>query len=318
MKYGFGFSDSLAFDITIGTFAAILLLLSLPTIIVNVCIIYAIIHRRELQRPSFLLVANLALSDCLAAAITYTGLSTLFIRLILGEEVCKAVSLLTPLGYAFTTVTFLNSLFQVLDRYFATFKPFKYSETVTKRRMIYACIVAWIVPSIMTATWFATGNKIYNQVFMLQGICLGLALEIICYARIIREVKRMEASMNNMLRTVDENFKIESKITKATAVIVGVIVLSFLPSLVMTIWDMVVPDDKRGIVFVYANYTSWIFALLNSFINPIISCTQLSVLRNAVQNIFKAICCKHRVKPRLNGVNVELEMARQVARSSGH
>ena len=315
MNYGFGISDSLAFDITIGTFAAILLLLSLPTIIVNVCIIHAIIHRRELQRPSFLLVANLALSDCLAGAITYTGLSTLFIRLLSGEELCQAVSVLAPLGYTFTAVTFLNSLFQILDRYFATFKPFKYSEMATKRRMIYACIVAWTVPFIMTATWFATGNKIYNQLFMLQGICIGLALEIICYTRIIREVKRMEATMNNMLRTVDENFKIESKITKATAMIVGVIVLSFLPSLVMTIWDMVVSDDKKGIVFVYANYTSWIFALLNSFLNPIISCTQLSVLRNAVQDILKAICCKHRVKPQLSGVNVELEMTQRVVKS---
>eukprot|EP00112_Aurelia_sp_Birch-Aquarium-sp1_P020496 Seg5299.1 transcript_id=Seg5299.1/GoldUCD/mRNA.D3Y31 product="hypothetical protein" protein_id=Seg5299.1/GoldUCD/D3Y31 len=111
--------------------------------------------------------------------------------------------------------------------------------------------------------------------------------------------------MKNMLRTVDENFKTESKITKATAMIVGVIILSFVPSFAVVIWDRVVPDDKQGITFVYANYASWIFALLNSFINPIISCTQLSVLRHAVQDIFKVIRCKRRV----NGVDVELEMA---------
>ena len=315
MDYGFGFSDSLAFDITIGTFAALLILLSLPTIILNVCIIHAIIYRRDLQRPSFLLVANLALSDCLAAAITYLGLASLFIRLISGEDVCYVAFVLAPLGYAFTTVTFLNSMLQVLDRYCATFMPFKYSEAVTKRRMLYACIVAWTVPSIMVVIWLVTRNKIYNQVFMLQGIAIGLTLEIICYVRIIREVKRIESSMKNMLRAVDENFKIESKITKATAVIVGVIVLSFLPTFIMTIWDMAVPNDKQGSFFAYANYTSWILALLNSCINPIISCTQLSVLRNAVRDILKVNCCKRKVEPKSNSMDVQQEMAQRVEQS---
>ena len=128
-----------------------------------------------------------------------------------------------------------------------------------------------------------------NQVF--SAVLGPMALipfvgTIIIYMRIFKEVKRIEKQSTNQDIPYESNsraFKKESKVTKATAIILITFVTCFAPVILITFCNSIINTTSyfSGV----ALYWCWFLGLLNSFFNPLVVCRQPTILRRPVANI---------------------------------
>ena len=109
---------------------------------------------------------------------------------------------------------------------------------------------------------------------------------IILYIFIFKEVKRLEkqSEMQGVVTSTHaKKFKVESKVTTATAIILVTFGTCFAPVILLTFFNSIVgrATYSTGVIM----YWCWFFGLLNSLLNPLVVCRQLTVLRRSVSVI---------------------------------
>ena len=295
---GYAYDDSIpAYNITLVSIAVLMLGLSLPTFFLNACIIMAIFRRSELHTPSFAIIFNLAASDCLTGCSSYIFYATSCVLFVLGYDACVVASIGTPWSYTVGITSFNIICLQTAERYTAIFYPYWYHEKLTVKRAILANLVTWTSSIAMVTFWIVTKN---NQVF--HGIVgflslLLFSMTILCYILIFKEVRKIEKEMmKNQTATREDRKKIksESKVAKATAIILAAFVVCFTPMLFIHIYVAFIGSKTTSLSI--ALYWAWLLSLLNSFVNPFISFRQLTVLRRPVVAMLRHLfpCCKSR------------------------
>ena len=125
---------------------------------------------------------------------------------------------------------------------------------------------------------------------MVLNISLGVlilsfsSVNILCYCKICLHTKQIEkqTSKQTKLSTGDKMRKprAESKVARVTGMIMGSVLICYTPQFVCSFYELF-PGEKSPESH-YFLYWAWLFALVNSFINPFITCLQLSVIRKAV------------------------------------
>ena len=92
----------------------------------------------------------------------------------------------------------------------------------------------------------------------------------------------------------------ESKVAKATTILLLSVVICYSPLLFLELYVAFVNKNSEltGTVL----YWAWLLALLNSSINPLIACRQLTILRKAVKSQFRWLlrCRRRDVQPSNN------------------
>ena len=111
--------------------ATILAILCLPTVSVNFLIWTTILVKRHLHKPSYVLIANLALTDWLAGCISFSGYVAVCIIQSIDNDPCFMWFFSCPIAYVLGIATFLIVSFQSVERFIAIFRPFKYHAKFT-------------------------------------------------------------------------------------------------------------------------------------------------------------------------------------------
>ena len=122
-------------------------------------------------------------------------------------------------------------------------------------------------------------------IFIAVTILTFSLVDIFCYLRIYLQTKRIEMQIaiiqtkafsgGNARRP-----KSESKVAQVTGMILLNVFLCYIPLLGCFLYEAFTGEMSRGSHHIL--YWAALPALLNSLLNPVISCMQLSVIRNAV------------------------------------
>ena len=286
-----------AYSITLVSIASFMLLLSLPTFTFNICIILAILRRPELHTPSFAIIFNLAISDCLTGCSSYVFYAIACIRFVLGYDACVVANIGTPWSYLLVMTSFNIICLQTAERYIAIFYPYWYHEKLTVKRIILANMLTWVWSTVVVTFWIiARDNEVFHAFIGILSLLL-FSMTILCYILIFKEVRKIEKEMmKNQTASHEDRKKIksESKVAKATAIILAAFVICFTPILFFNFSVAFIKENVTSLSI--AQYWGWLLVLSNSFLNPFIVCRQLTVLRKSAIEMLSCVlpCCRSR------------------------
>ena len=230
-----------------------------------------------------MIIANLALTDLLAGCISLPCYSAMCIMQITGKDPCFMVHVSTPIVYILGVATFLITVFQAVERFIAIFYPFEYTTRFTNSAVIITSIVIWLVPCAGVIFWVLSRDTRSFNIILGVVLFTFTGVDIFCYVRIFLQTRKVETAIADQKRISGRDSerkpKTESKVARVTAMIMVNVLLCYTPQIGHSVYGLF-PGEKPPESH-YFLYWSWLFALVNSFINPLITFLQLSVIRNA-------------------------------------
>ncbi|XP_034144772.1 trace amine-associated receptor 6-like [Esox lucius] len=264
----------------------IFLLISAVTVFLNLLVIIAISHFKQLHTPTNLLILSLAVSDLLVGLIVIPA-NTLAIMepcWVLGDYFCALLLYITFLS---ETSSLGNLILISVDRYVAVCDPLMYNLKITTRRTIFCIFISWCccimydvvyvklyvkiqVPSgcfeecysIEGAFWFSVFDFLIS-VIVPCSIIITLYLKIFLVARSqsrkIQHVSKLAATVS-YVQSVQANNS-EKKAAKTLGFVVFNYLLFWNP--IFILFSMLSGSNLASIIISC-------LPLVNSFINPII------------------------------------------------
>jgi len=199
-----------------------------------------------------------------------------------------------------TAATVYNLCCVSVDRFIAIRFPFRYQDIITKKRCYAVIIMVWLISLFLPFSWILVENSAtvekYELWFFLSFIFFKLPITVVtlCYiwvftvarkqaSRIKREILQNSNEMNASVRAI-QNYKA----MKTIGLILGVFLVSWLPSLVVSVVDYVIASDKCFYDKLLYVVWPWIEAvgLTSSAINPWIYYFRNGEFREALRRCF--------------------------------
>ena len=267
--------------IAIGT---ILVVLCLPTIALNFLIWITIIAKRHLHHPSYMIIANLALSDWLGGCISFPTYAAICFTQSASKDPCFISSVTTPIGYVLGISTFLIISFQAVERFVAVFYPFQYRRQVTKSLVIIISLTIWLISSGVVAFWMLSRKTQEFNILVGTMTFTFTAVDILCYYKIYAKTSKIEKQIKDQAKSSggakESRPKFESKVARVTALMMINAFVCHTPQVGSCLYRSL--SSEKSPESHHFLYWSWLLALMNSVINPLIAYMQLSVIRKAV------------------------------------
>ena len=284
-------SETIALWIVIG-----LVSLASPTIVLlNVLGIIALRQRKELQRLSNVLLLSIAIADLLIGAVCMplsAIVDSFNARQTLPENVCALEVVTLLLLYIFSWSSVFHLTLIAWERYVAIQKWREYKSIVTKSRLNKLTIIAWVsatfmvLPDIILLTVVSADDRLVfaEAWFIVNAILAVCALALIVYFYVmvylgIRKRKLSEIGKVTSLISA----KLEKRVTKMTALVTAVLIISFLPVIVVVVLGGLFPVLRKR----WAYRLAEILMQFNSIANPLIYCYGDRRFRNAVLELLR-------------------------------
>ena len=220
-----------------------------------------------------------------------------------------------------TAATTLNSCCVSIDRFIAIRFPFRYQDSLTKRRCFAVIILVWFIslslPFLMFS-WVGMGKKdLFASIAF--TICL-VPLLVVCFCyilifklarkqfRIILLAKNIPDSGENVRVRVRQNFKA----IKTLGFVLSACIVTWMPSVVLQLVNFYYMQEKCRIRKIKSVVWPWVQAIAfsSSAINPLIYYLRNSDFRRAFRRTFHWLPCVHeqdashlRAQPERNRLN---------------
>ena len=257
------------------------LVFSVPTALLNVTLIIIILKSSERKEPYQMLVQNLAFTDLLTGVISMPNNFAVFIYIASSKAPCFFAVVTMVLQYFLGSVSLIIVTTIALERYVFVFKPYMHSTLLTSRVMAVISILVWLIP---IADLFVSRVIKNIKLLFAMHVCIGCvlsALIILCYTKILlraRKVRRQieaEAERFGHQRMTDKD--------RSLLLIGCFIMISFFVCYApFFLRYFFVIFEVEGHVLEYSICWEWLLAMLNSFVNPVISCIFHSPIRRTV------------------------------------
>ena len=210
-----------------------------------------------------------------------------------------------------TAATVFNLCCVSVNRFITICFPFRYQDFVTKQRCYAVIIMVWLISLFLPFSRILVDNrtKIEKLWFSLTFIIFVLPLSVVtlCYFWIFKIAMKQCRRINwqNLRRNSQENScTVEAmqnhKAIKTIGFVLGVFIVSWMPSLVVSVADYVTAGDKcvdHRLVYVVWPWIEAI-AFTSSSINPWIYCLRNGEFREALRlNLHPCPCLHSRISP---------------------
>ena len=233
-------------------------------------------------------------TDLFTGLIVQPIIISVYVKRILGDgPFCILETLYIQLWSASGITSFSHLVLISINRFIAVKNPLRYQTIVTKQRIKTGVILAWAftfclrIPDVFL---FAIGRKqeayFYGKMLDVILSILGTLYIVVIayrYGYIYSESRRQKKRLQNEQLTQEEAKKVkkENKATNTLTIILGVILLTYLPSItcfgVTSFSDYAAEPRVMPIIW---NWTDT-FVMLGSLSNPLIYCWRLKKLRHA-------------------------------------
>ena len=269
--------------------AAVASIISPAAVLLNALVIIAVMKRRELQKPSNILLSSMAVTDLLVGAISIplsavTGFLLPY-HILAAQDVCT-LEMVT--GWFSITLTFC-SLFHLVviawERYVAIQKWRDYRVIVTKGRLKKLAAIAWISGPVFvfSPSTISIAVNGHNTIEVLAAlICCMLALIVYFYVMVylgVRKQKFNQISQVSVLVTM----KLENRVAKTTALVTAALIFSFVPVVSLALLGRFFPVLRQ----MSAVRVVETLMFSNSLVNPLIYCYRDCRFKKAVLEILR-------------------------------
>jgi len=255
----------------------------LAAVIGNAVVLWLFYKNESLRTISNRVLASLCVADFLVGlVIDPTWIAIRFSTQPQRTHILKQV--INLLWIHTTAATVFNLCCVSVDRYTAIRFPFRYKDIITKKRCYAVITMVWLISLFLPFSRILVDNRtnVERLWFSLTFIVFVLPITIVtlCYffifkaarkqaSRIKRENVQNSDEMNVPLRAM-QNYKA----IKTIGFVLGVFIVSWLPSLVVSVVDYVTASDKcvdHKLAYVVWPWIEAI-AFTSSAINPWIYC----------------------------------------------
>ena len=192
-----------------------------------------------------------------------------------------------------TTTTTFNLCAVSLDRYVAITCVFHYHRIVTKKKTLRAIAFIWVFSLVFASLrLLVTSPQHHSKLWIattLLTVVLPLMVIAFCYHRIYKEAKSQSQKIAKNTFTREEAV-LSAKNRKAAgtaAIIIGLFVAFWLPSLVASIVELIVEQPCQKAKVDYAWFWIAVLSFSSSAFNPWVYAVRLREFRNTIVRIVK-------------------------------
>ena len=255
---------------------------SFPTIILNGSIILAIKRKKELQRPSHIIVFSLAVTDLLVGVTVMPISATIdffTFRQVSFEYTCMLYAVNLSLFSLLCGVTMHHLTIIAWERYVAVKKWKDYKRILTNGRLKKIAMGIWLLDIFLTVAYKTTAvvgvdRTILNPIF---GGWMAVETFYRKFYLGIRNRKLNEISQIDIL----VKRKLESKFAKTTGLLTAVFIFSFIPTFLFAFLRNALPVFRT----IAAIQLTQKCAQMNSLFNPLLYCYRDQRFRNAIREL---------------------------------
>ena len=259
--------------------------LSSPVIItMNLLVIVVVKTTQRLQNTYNILLACLASTDLLVGAVTLPGLIAGEIYAITGGSVdtyCKLiVAKIYPVVLRPIVLSLIHLVLISFERFIALKYPFRYHEIVTKPRLTIAVVFSWVLV-VLDLPNRLLSHSLFPPAVTTTLALLGTLVIVYCHFAVYLVTRRHEKQIatEQISREAAEKFLKEKKAWKTTSIIIGFVILSFLPVVALDFW--IFTGFALGARLVFQPFITYIL-MVNSLANPIVYCWRCKDIRKAM------------------------------------
>ena len=281
------------YDITLlWLIIAIQMTVSTIAILLNTLVIIAVKQRKELQKNLNILLSSMAVADLLVGVIFIPvsfNVVLFIIRQVSPEHFCIFNSISVNLMACFTLSSLYHLMAIAWERYTAIRKWKEYKVIVTKRRLTYSAIFAWLAAIVTTfpvliMKTVGVNTKLLKTWSLVGNVCGAVTfLAIVCfYIMVYLGVCQQKTSELSQV-TVHVQAKIQNKVATTT----GLITLALLVTTVLAFFFL-------GLRILFPAFNTLMLFLIsgtllqsNSLINPLLYCYRDRRFRRAVLELLR-------------------------------
>lgn len=269
------------------------LFLSSTTIPGNLLVLLAVYQdpHKELRKPFTVLIANLALADLTAGAITEPMAAYFTIQEVRRSVVEGFAVYITHLSYFISCTTSVLTLgVLAIDRYLAISHPLWYKSHITLSSTMKVSIAVWIVSVALSLTYIKTGFINFAFVFANTAVLCTACVLVFSYYRIFKSLRgrtnqvRVLHEGNNESSERQKSLLLENKLTKLYLMMLGIFLLCFVPScsFIYVLYFCSLCDCT---VIHWLRDMSFLLVLSSSSLNPILYSLRMKTFRKAYKSM---------------------------------
>lgn len=257
----------------------ILNLLTCPlTVLLNTLVIIAVKTKPRLQNMHNLILASMAGTDMAVGIVAQPVLIAREISRQTGGSISMYCNLSTTMLIT-TSFLSLTSLFHLaiisVERLIAMKYSLRYNDVVTKRRLTVAIALCWLFAAINVAIRLTVARITAFFVIIITPVIFYCHVSVYFVCR--RHLHKIKSEQNSSEATT--KFLEDQKAWKTTSIILGSLLLSFLPQALRAIlaqrqFSIPLLNSVEPLTFSCV--------MLNSILNPVIYCWRSQVIRHAL------------------------------------
>ena len=272
--------------------AAIVLIASPITVLLNALVIIAVKQKRDLQKHSFILLSSMAVADLLVGAISMPLNATVYLPIVNHvwlEYICTLDKVNIDLMFCFIFSSQYHLAMVAWERYVAVQKWMDYKVIVTRSCLKKLAISAWLatlvvaVPVVIMKAFGVNFKfiKIWIAVAFVSG-AVAFILIVYFYVLVYLGVRKRKTSEVRKVTLLNEA-NLEVKVAKTTGIITGALIVTIILGGVLLVLGEIFPVFRLNSAF----RVSDTLLQLNSVINPILYCYRNRRVRNAVLELLR-------------------------------
>ena len=253
----------------------------------NYAVLITIWKTPSLHKPSYILLASLAVSDFAVGLIVQPLFISLLLTVIYGlppptfHFICMSF---TAMAYALCGVSLYSITAIGLDRFLALRLHLRYNAIVTTFRVKLAITGIWLLPGISVFNSFWS-TEIYLKVIAILS-CVFMLANFVIYFKIHLIVRHHQAQIQHQHLEANAgntlSFKKLKKSALNTSLVFIVFIFCYAPH------SYVLLTGRTSLTVHYATAT---IALLHSSLNPLLYCWRVAQIRTATKQILCNCVC---------------------------
>ena len=263
----------------------------------NAVVVWLIAKNASLRTVSNIFITSLAVADFFVGLV----IAPVWIsRCLYSDQYEHKFALAIDYLWIHTTVaTTFNLSCITLERNIAIFHPLRYQEILTEKRCFAAIATIWFMSlALPFSRFFINGDSSAIMALWMTFTVITVLIPMIIIAlssvRILRaaahQSKRVVPSSNLPKQDEIKRNKKNYKAAKTVSIVVGLFVVSWLPSLVTSFVNYFTQSGYCGLLYYYNTVWLWVeaVAFTSSGINPWVYCLRNRLYYQALNRSFRS------------------------------
>lgn len=293
---------SAPFELSIASasISALLLVITVPTNLL-VCLAILVDPNRELRTQFNCFTFNLALADlivgCVAEPVSiYSHINEAFASK-RGHKVSQIELKMFHVPYFTSAIASVLSIAALAcERYFAINSPFAYRKYFNVKVTVVFSIVIWAISITFGLLNFIYHYTLESFIFVNSAVLFTCVIICFTYYKIRHSLQKTSKQWAASGIKRQRDISIQIRLTKTFALMIGMLMLCYVPACAMVYYINICTDCDCIIVQWFLDACFWL-VLLNSAIDPYVYAIRSLAFRDAIRKIITCKC-RHRNKLR--------------------